>query len=241
LAIWLFKGKAIYLDNGLLSQILKLPKYFYSSPDYPLLLPFLFSIIYKLAGGIREIYVLLLYPFFYSAILILVYKTLKGKTTTTVALFFTYLYSMLSPLLAQAGRGLAGNADIVLVFFSWLIIYLVFTRPSKNFIFYISVIAAVSSQIKTEGLFLATPLLFLPNSRCRKISFLSLAVFPFIFWIIMTKIIIVTPFTRFFIPSFAQLLPRIFIIFSGLIKEMLNVKNWYIFWPIFSLCLFRVI
>lgn len=239
IGIWLFKAKAIFLGNDHFFRQLSSPEFSYSSQDYPILLPLSFSLIFELVGGIKEKFALLLYPLLYSSILFLVYKTFRTKTSTNISLLFTYLFSMFSPLLAQAGRSHAGNADIVLVFLSSLAVYFLFAFPkSPKLPIYLTIITMIASQVKMEGVFLVLLLLFIPLEKKQKIMFIFLSLIPFFAWTFVVKFLIITPFTRFYLPSLPEIFLRSKIIIFGLFKEMLNVKNWYIFWPIFVLSFF---
>lgn len=239
IGVYLFKAKAIYLENGFPLQSLKSPDLFYSAQEYPLLLPFFFFLVYKISGGVREIYVLLLYPIIYLGILLLVYKTLRQKVSANSALLFSYFYSMLSPLLAQGGRGHAGIADIVLVLIVWIIIYLFYAKKEKNYLpVLISFLVIIASQIKKEGIFLIFPLVLLPLPRKKKALFLTLSVIPFLVWNLTVKKLNLPPYPRLAFPPLPQILPRILIIIFLSVKEMLNIKNWYIFWPVLGLSLF---
>lgn len=236
--IWLFKAKAVFLGKDYFFHQLSSPEFSYSSQDYPILLPLSFSLIFELAGGIKEKFALLLYPLLYLLILLLAYKTFRTKTSVNPSLLFTYIFSMFSPFLAQAGRGHAGNADIVLVFLSWLAAYFLFAFPkSPRLPVYLMIIIMIASQIKMEGIFLILFFIFLPLKNYSKFKFIFLSLLPFFLWAFITKVLIKTPFTRFYLPSFVEIFPRSQIIFLGLIKEMLNIKNWYIFWPVFFLSL----
>ena len=212
IGIWLFKAKAIFLGKEYFFHQLSSHEFSYSSQDYPILLPLSFSLIYQITGGITE---------------------------KSALLLFTYLLSMFSPFLAQAGRSHAGNADIVLVFLSWLAAYLLCTFPkSSKLPIYLTLIIMVASQIKMEGVFLVLLLVFLPLKKRQKILLVFLSLIPFLVWTFVTKSLIKTPFTRFYFPSATEIVLRSKIVIFGLGKEMLNYKNWYIFWPIFFLSFF---
>src|SRR3989337_4053195 len=71
-SIWLLKAKAFWVSDGLPLEFLK--SHLYSHPQYPILLPWLFYQLYKIVGGVKEMYVLALYPFIYLAILLVAYK-----------------------------------------------------------------------------------------------------------------------------------------------------------------------
>ncbi len=238
-AIWLFKAKAFYLQSGLPLPILQNPRYLYSHPQYPLLLPLFFSKIYQLVGGVKEIYVLMLYPVIYLAILLLTYQVFRLVGLFPVpSLFFTYIYSMFSPLLAQAGRQHAGTADIILVLINWLAIYFLYkfnqNRPLLTG-WLIVILVMIGSQIKLEGLFLISLLIFLSNSWSQRFKYISLAALPFLAWQITRFSLAIPTDFSFAFPGAVELINRLFIVFAGLIKEMLNLKNWYIFWPLFVL------
>src|ERR1035437_3626135 len=112
IGIWLLKAKFFYLSSGFPLEFLKNISFVYSHPHYPLLLPFIISVFYSLLGGVKEQLIIFIYPLTFIAILFILYKLLrKFGFSQIIALTFTYIYSMFSPLLAQAGRKHAGEAD----------------------------------------------------------------------------------------------------------------------------------
>jgi hypothetical protein len=161
-SIWLLKAKAFYVYNGFPLEFLQ--NIGYSHPHYPVFLPWFFSLIYKIIGGVNEYYVLVLYPFVYLVILFLACRFFtKIGLSKTISLFFVYIYSMLSPLLAQGGRYHAGLADIVLVLLYWigiLVAYEIARKKGSNFVWVLVLIVAIASQIKLEGVFFAWTILF---------------------------------------------------------------------------------
>jgi hypothetical protein len=239
-SIWLLKTKAFYVFQGFPLDFLKTIGY--SHPQYPVLLPFLFSLIYKFVGGVKEYYALIIYPFLYLGVLILAFKFfINMKLTKTRSLLFVYLYSMFSPLLAQAGRGHAGEADIVITFIYWLsvsVIYRYFRKKRSLDLFILSILIGLASQIKLEGVFLAWVFLFLPTEWKKKIYWLVIAVFPSIFWFLMrVKLDIPEDFSYVF-PGLVETIKRQLLIFVYIVRQMINIKNWYIFWPLFWLAIF---
>jgi len=241
-AIWLFKAKAFYITDGLPLKILNDNRYLYSHPNYPLLLPYIFSLIYKVVGGAKEIYIFLLYPFVYTSILLIVYKLLrKLKIGVLLALIFVYSYSMSGPFLAQGGRYHAGTADIFLVLLNWIIIYFAYLYHKKSnnkYLLFIVLLTAVASQIKAEGVFISTVLLFLPVKRSKKIILFTLSLIPTLIWLSLIKRWGMPSDLTYFIPSVYEIISRSFDILKYVAIEMLNYKNWYIFWPLFFISLF---
>lgn len=230
-SIWLLKAKNFYFSGVLpFSNLNMFP---FSHPQYPVLLPFAISLIYKLFG-VKEILIFLLYPLIYLFILSLSYKFLrKIGIGEMMSLVLTYVYSMLSPLLAMGGRKHAGEADIFLVLINWGILYFVFNylKDKKvKWIVLVSMLIIIGSQIKMEGVIIASILIFLPLSRLKKILFLFVTIIPTLVWtFIRIDSGIIADF-GYFLPSLFEIVQRTFQILYFVGLEMLNFRNWYIFW-----------
>jgi hypothetical protein len=239
IGIWLLKAKAFYIEGGFPNQFLHNANFSYSHQQYPLGLPFFFFLIYQLVGGVKENIILLIYPFLYIAIVILTYKVMRKKASFTHALVFTYVYSMLSPLVAAGGRILAGNADIFIVFIEWLIIYLLYKKVPlfKNYIF-ITFLVMIASQIKLEGVFLSIILLFLPITKKYKLSLFTISLVPFLLWLVAIYVLRIPSDTHIMFPNAYELFIRLIVIVSGILKELININNWYFFWPLVGLAIF---
>jgi len=241
-SIWLFKSKAFFVEKGFPFKTLSDPNYTYSHPQYPILLPLAISNIYKALGYVNETLVLAIYPFIYLTIILLTYFSLKLiRLTTLQSLLFTYIYSMLSPLLAQGGRMHAGNADIIITLLYWLAFLTVFffykTKKEILFLFLI-LLVGISSQIKQEGLFLFAIILFLPVSKTKKILGILLSLIPtLVWWSFVKQHSIPQSFGLTFYPL-PTLFIRALILIKTVLKELMNIKNWYIFWPIFWLLIY---
>jgi hypothetical protein len=238
IGIWLLKAKAFYLEEGFPKELLLSPNFSYSHQQYPILLPFLFSLVYKLSAGINEKAVLLFYPFIYAAVLALAYKTFRTQADCLKALVFTYIYSMFGPLLAQGGREHAGNADIILTLINWGIVYLALAKNKTKYAPYlIGFLIMLASQIKMEGIFIAPLILFLPLTKLKKSVLFLISTIPFVVWrSVVFKLNLPMDFGP-YIPSFFEFSQRSIIIITETVKEMFNIRNWYIFWPIFFVSL----
>ncbi|HSW89764.1 MAG TPA: hypothetical protein VLH19_02730 [Patescibacteria group bacterium] len=230
---WLLKAKAIYLENGFPIHTLKNPDFLLGHPHYPILLPFLFSLEYRVVGGINEMAVFLLYPFVYLFILFVCYKSLRKLSLPPLfSLLMTYVYSMLSPLLTQAGREQAGSADIVIVLFVWLLIH---ELLGKKRLWILLSIVLMASQIKLEGVFLVIPILLLPGSKWARTWIFIAAIAPVVAWkYLLLSLQIPTDFTLQWM-GVEESAHRLFLTIQYTLKEMLNFKNWYILWPLFWL------
>jgi hypothetical protein len=236
-SIWLLKAKALFTENSFPFNFLSNHAYLYSHPQYPILLPLVFSIIYQIMGNIHEQFVLLLYPLIYTSILLLCFTALrKLGLSRTQGFLFTYVYSMLSPLLAQGGRMHAGNADIVITLFYWIsyLFILAFYKTKRaNYYWFLIVIVMIASQIKQEGLFLTAALIFLPTTKGKKILGLVLSLIPSLIWWYIIRSNNIPQSFGLTLYSWPVLVVRSLQIIESVVKEMLNIKNWYVFWVIF--------
>lgn len=237
-SIWYLKAKAIFLEHGNIPiDILKDSLYLNTHPQYPILVPFIFYLTYLAVGGINENIVAFINPLLYLLILFVVYKLLKTiGFNTTLSLLFTYIYSMLSPLLAQGGRKHSGDADIFIVFINWLAILLSFGFiKNKNYKFFwaLVILIMISSQVKGEGLFLASILLFLPVAKKVKLLSIVLAITPFLIWRAFIYYNQIPNDFYFIIPSIKDMFTRTFEILYYTLREMIKLNNWYFFWPVF--------
>jgi hypothetical protein len=238
-SIWLLKAKEFFI-NGVL-PLSQLNQYSYSHPHYPILVPFMFSFIYYLAGGINELYVLIIYPFIYLSILFLAYKVLRHlKFGSLASLVTVYVYSMMGPLLAAGGRMHAGEADIFLALINWMIVYILqkyFANKKLKYLFWIAILIGVSSQIKLEGIIPAVLFLFVPVNKITKLKLIAVAILPAFVWEIVRRSSgVVADFGVTMIGP-AELVKNSWLVVSLVTKEMLNFRNWYFIWPLIILVL----
>lgn len=237
LSIWLFKTKALFFDPGNFFRILN--EHPYSHPQYPVLLPLLYSLLLKIYGYYSENVIVLIYPLLYALILYICYKTLLMlKIQKISALLVTYFYSMFSPLLAMAGRGHAAEADIYIVLGYWLMVLSAFqfTRTkSSKWLYSMILLTMVFSCIKMEGLFMATVFAVLPIKFNKKIIFMSLSALPFVIWSIVRIKTGLNSDLYYLFPGLSELLKRFFDILYYIFREMLKITDWYLFWPSFAL------
>lgn len=235
-----FESKAFFVSGVL--PLTNLNLYPYAHPQYPILFPLIVDLIYHLIGGVREIPVFLTYPFFYLVILLLAYKMFRklgiGETTSLV---ITYVYSMLSPLLAMAGRKHAGETDIFITLINWGIVHFVFNYlkdKKMKWLVLTSVLIMIGSQIKIEGAIPVVVFLFIPLAINRKALFIFLSLLPAAIWnFVVRRVGLVADF-GWMLPSFLEIIKRIGEVFYYVTLEMLNVRNWYIFWPLFWISIF---
>jgi hypothetical protein len=243
--IWLLKAKFFYLSSSFPLEFLKNISFVYSHPHYPLLLPFIISVFYFLLGGVKEQLIIFIYPLTFIAILFILYKLLRKLDFGQIlSLTFTYVYSMFSPLLAQAGRKHAGEADIFILLTNLLVVFIalkIFKNKHKNLgTFLIVLIIMIASQIKLEGIFLIVTLIFLPITRKTKLIAGIISLIPFLIWNFAAFYLRLPNDFGFLIPPLKEISFRIFAISGYVLFEMIKVNNWYIFWPVFVLSIILI-
>ncbi len=236
IGIWMFKAKAISLGTMGIFDMLFNPQFGYSHPQYPLLLPSLFSLLGSNGQRFSELPGLLLSPLIYVGILFFCYRTVREKMSRTGALLCTYMYSMFAPLLGEAGRGHSGNADIYIVMCVWVALYAFVRYKSASWMpFVVACSIAIASQIKLEGVFFISLLLFLPLSPRKKIFPLLLALFPALCWQIIIVLLHISSSPSLGVLPLMEMLPRMLVVFTDTGKELLKLNNWYVFWPLLGL------
>lgn len=236
---WMFKAKVLYLSPSFPLHFFQNWEYMAAHMQYPILLPLLFSTLYSVFG-FNDHFITFLYPLMYLMIVLLCWKTLRAiHIHPHIAIACTYLYSMLSPLLAQGGRTHAGNADIVLVLLYWVAIYILIKYQLTNkILLFLIVIAMSASQIKSEGMLLISLFVFLPLSRNQKMIAIMMSLFPTVLWSYYIKQHNFAS-DLFYAPiTIHEFLLRTGSVIYGYLLELINYRNWYIFWVVSILLLF---
>lgn len=241
---WMFKAKVLYLSPTFPTAFFQNWEYMAAHMQYPILLPTLFSVFYSVFG-FHDHFITLVYPLLYIAILLLCWKSLRLLDIHPhLAIACTYIYSMLSPLLAQGGRSHAGNADIVLVLIYWIIIAVVLgptrtnnTRTNATLTL-LAFLVMCASQIKTEGILIISLFLFVPLSHKKRFFFILISLLPSLVWSFYVKQhnfasdIVYGP-----VPVHEFLL-RTGTVVYGYLLELVNYRNWYIFWILTIACMY---
>jgi len=236
---WLYKAKGLYLSQDITAFLVS-NQHDFSHPQYPILLPLLFSYVYTLLGEVNELAVSLFSPLMYIVSVWLCYSFLqKMNFKNTQSLLFTYIYSMLPPLLAQGGRYHAGMADIYILVLHWIALHLVHTgfidkKVTINQISALVLIAIIGSLIKVEGLFLIVYILFLPIPMLQKCIAMFVGSSGFIFWQSVVKTLSIKQSYGISGNNFWLIPERLPVILLESLQELfLNLKNWYILWWLF--------
>ena len=111
-AIWLFKGKAFYLDGGIRPFLARSPE-FTTQPGYPLLVPLYVTFLYVINGGVAEHAAKLISPLSFLALLGVFYYFARRCASAVIAAAFTCMLATV-PAVALVAFELAGYADTTL-------------------------------------------------------------------------------------------------------------------------------
>lgn len=114
-AIWLFKGKAFFLDGGIRPFLARSPE-FTTQPGYPLLVPLYATFLYVLNGGVAEQAAKLFSPLSFVALLGVFYHFARRSASGIISAAFTCMLATV-PVLAFVAFELAGYADTTLALY----------------------------------------------------------------------------------------------------------------------------
>ena len=232
IASWGYKALALYQHDWNLEFLTNWQGEF-AHPQYPILLPIIFTSLYHLIGSVQPIVPSLLSPLIYVLILIFCYKVLrKLKFNFLFSLFGTYVCSMFPSLIAQAGREHAMMADIYLCLLYWLGVWVMLNAKSKPYLWWWLVpLVIVGSLIKTEGILLVTFLLFSPQTKQLKLTQIGIASLGLIGWQVLLNWLQIPSSYAFGVPNLFEIGSRLIIVLGESITELFgNLRNWYFFW-----------
>lgn len=240
-ANWLYKANIIYQQDFSL-EFLTNWKGEFAHPHYPVLLPLLFAGIYRILGEVNVLAVSLVSPLIYLAILGMCYWLLRQMNfSQLLSLLFTYVLSMLPPLMAQAGRGHAGMADIYLSALYWVSLVWCWKAKRQPKLWWALIpVVIVGSWLKTEGVLLVIFLLLPPQKWLLRTIQVGLALSGFVLWQIVIRVYHIPASYELGIPAVWVALEKLLTIIQEMgLELMLNLNNWYIFWWVFPLLMVR--
>jgi hypothetical protein len=217
--IWMLKAKAWVTAGGVPVELLRDPDYVYSHQQYPLLLPAMMAGWAEVFGSVESF--VWVYPVLYGLVLVVLYR-LTGNLAWTVTASF------MGPLMAQGGRGHAGLADIWIT----LLVGLAMLAVRKQSVFWLTIIVALASQIKLEGIFLAALFFGMVLPWRHKMGWMLLSAVPFLWWQWQVREWALLSDLGLYWPGLPALFNRLILIGGLVIREMLNWRNWYIVWPL---------
>jgi len=239
LYLWGFKARVIFEGGNIITAYFKNNVLVWSHLDYPLYLPILEGLIYKLLGSIFEPVVFIIVPIFYLLGGIFIFITLRRFFKFYLCYLLLTLYFFIPHLrniavLNYADIPLALYYNVSVVYF---FLYLRFKKSSYK---YLSIFAAANLfWIKKEGfilyvIYLLGFLIFNHIRGQKNYLFLLLSAIPCLFWYFFLFVNQVTS-IDFVTPSYSFLINNInrFTEIPVYTRRLLKYPpHWGLFWPV---------
>ncbi len=248
IAIWSFKAKILYREPIRYSAYFSDPTKSYSHPDYPLLVPFIQSYIYRFLGSVDDRLARIIFPCFFLFLLLSVYSAVTNSASRKYGLFFTALLATAPCVVSDSS---SGYVDVALAFYYFSMaayLYLWMKKGSTEYIVLSALFSALAVCTKNEGmgLFLvgsAVIVLFnivnLKKDNLKQLAcYLATALAVMSPWLIFRRQITVIQedyFSRLSLPIILHNAERIRVILTSFIREFINVNTWNVLWLIAAL------
>lgn len=251
---WGYKAKILYQDASIYSEHFFDVDVALLNPNYPLLIPLIESWIYTVLGCIDERAVKIIFPIFFTMLLLIIYAAQRKFFSRTHALLFTALLASLPNFVLIghymfAGTAISGYADVPLSFFysiSTIYLYLWINDHNRGYISIAAIFAAFAMFTKNEGialfainavvLSLYTIFNFRQEIKKKNRHLLIYLIVPIVicmpWFMYKTEMPHISSYglESFAIPILIQNLHRIPIILTTFVTEFTNLKLWNIVW-----------
>lgn len=232
---WLLRAKMYFVEKGVKPEI-----FTYIPSEYPVIVPLMSTYLYLFMGKVDDKSVLLLYPVFYVALGFMFYFSLRKIISSKGALFFTFLLLSIQNIIRHSGRYEAGQADIILGFYSFasMMLFMMYEK-TRNFgnLLLMQIFLSSTALIKNEGISISAFIeTILVAQMIRRKSYKH----------IFTTLIWLTPLVDWQFFKFGLRLPsvpsyidagfhfdRFLLISLEFIKEFINIGNWNLLWVTF--------
>lgn len=157
---WGYKAKILYLDASIYSNDFFDTDRAIQNRHYPLLIPLVESWVYTALGCVNERLVKIIFPLFFTMLLLIIYTAQRKFFSRTHALLFTALLASLPNFVlighcSFAGTAISGYADVPLSFFysvSTIYLYLWIKEHNRDYITIAAIFAAFAMFTKDEGI-----------------------------------------------------------------------------------------
>lgn len=151
-AIYAIKSKIFYLANSIPSNFFCYLAPMFPHPDYPLNVSLSQALIYLSLVSLNDQLVKIIFPLYFTAILILLYFGIRRFATRTYALLFTFLLATVPQFNTFATNGYLEIPLSYYYFASALFLFLWFDKKDqKHFLVVSALMAALSAWTKNEG------------------------------------------------------------------------------------------
>ena len=255
-AFWAFKAKILYHEGTIFSMDFFDADRVHPHKHYPLLIPLVESWIYIVLGHIDDRLVKVIFPLFFTSLLLILYSSQRKFFSRTHSLIFTALLAsvpcFVATLISKHNAASVGYADIPLSFFYFIsVIYLylwMMDNSNKDYLVIASIFSAFTVFTKPEGVILFIISLFILNiyilfdlkqdKRQKIMHLVSYLIIPTVmllpWFIFKSNLPSDVPF-NFSITYFIQHLYIAPIILTGFLKNCLNPLLWGVLWGLFGL------
>ena len=255
-AFWAFKAKILYHEGTIFSTDFFDADRVHPHKRYPLLIPLVESWIYIVLGHIDDRLVKVIFPLFFTSLLLILYSSQRKFFSRTHSLIFTALLAsvpcFVATLISKHNAASVGYADIPLSFFYFIsVIYLymwMMDNSNKDYLVIAAIFSAFTVFTKPEGIILFIISLFILNmyilfdlkqAKKQKIMhLLSYLIIPTVmllpWFIFKSNLPSDIPF-NFSITYFIQRLYIAPIVLTGVLKNSLNPLLWGVLWGLFWL------
>lgn len=160
LAIYVLKAKAFHLAGGIPGGFFKWPEETINHPDYPLLVPFLITWIFRFTA-LNEVTANIIMPVFYVAFLMLFYslsRKIFNKKFSCLILF------LLATIPQVADYAQIVHADLILTAFTTCALFYLFLYikdGEKSYLVFSALLMAFSLWVKNEAIVFAAAYIFI--------------------------------------------------------------------------------
>lgn len=155
IAIWALKSKIFYLANTIPANFFRDFSAFVPHIEYPLLIPLAETSLYTFLGSLNDLIVKIIFPLYYTALLLVFYSVSGSFLNRRSALFLTFLLATIPQVTDFATNG---YADIPFTFYcsaSFFYLYLWLRQKQRAFLVLSFILSAFAIWTKAEGLLFA--------------------------------------------------------------------------------------
>ena len=249
---WFYKPELLSVCKPTIQELkTKSDMFLINVPEYPLFSTVIYFVFRVLLPDPQYALISLIGPIMYVIVLVVAGFTLlnifrmqqvEKRYRSVFTLASVYFYSMFGPLLAQGGRLHAGMVDIWLTLGYWLILFISVT--GRRAFATLWVLAAILPQIKREGVLVVLLFLFLPffsgkMTPLQRIILMMITLGSYLIWQVVFGLTGIDSTVSMLLYSIPEIGARAWGMVLEVSKELLNFKNWYLFWVVFAISGFR--
>jgi len=152
-AMYAFKAKIFYLAQGIPSDFFHTLGLRLAHPDYPLSIPLGETFVYLFLGNVNDQLVKIIFPLYYSAVLVMLYFAIRRFGSASYALLFSFILATIPQFSAYAANGYLDVPLAYYCFASIIFLFFWFEDTSKTrFLICSAIMVSLAGWTKNEGL-----------------------------------------------------------------------------------------